>query len=315
MNKLLGGTLFILMSAFCTTAQTYDKEKQQILELVNQHRANLGLQKVILVPEISAVCEKHSKRMADGIIRMSHTGFEERTGAFVNNGATENIAWTGGDGKSAFQLWKDDPPHRVNMEGASLNQMGVGIAKDSKGMLYYTQVFIASPNSAKPIPNSGAKDRGSNESLCPFKREQQKDPNPVVKPVQPQKPNENTDKGIGILKNVRPVKNQITFMYAMYTMFYFNEDKGKGAIRIDNKEYSIDDFAYNDKTEEFEFWGNEVDIVVKVTPLPDNDVASSKKITGAPSDALMGRALTADIETKTQKFRLSNLTVVDCPKH
>jgi uncharacterized protein YkwD len=55
----------------------------------------------------------------------------------------ENIA--AGDAKASLveimRAWMDSKPHRENILGVDYTEIGVGLADDQKGQVYYTQVF------------------------------------------------------------------------------------------------------------------------------------------------------------------------------
>jgi uncharacterized protein YkwD len=58
--------------------------------------------------------------------------------------AGENIAMGMRTPAEVMNAWMNSPGHRNNILNNSFNEIGVGLAKDSKGRQYWTQMFIKS---------------------------------------------------------------------------------------------------------------------------------------------------------------------------
>ena len=56
--------------------------------------------------------------------------------------AAENLASGQGTPAQVMNTWMSSSGHRANILNSTYNQIGVGIARDSKGKLYWTQMFI-----------------------------------------------------------------------------------------------------------------------------------------------------------------------------
>ena len=41
-----------------------------------------------------------------------------------------------------MNFWMNSSGHRANILNANFNQIGVGVARDNRGTLYWTQMFI-----------------------------------------------------------------------------------------------------------------------------------------------------------------------------
>ncbi|WP_253274363.1 CAP domain-containing protein [Myxosarcina sp. GI1] len=122
--------------------------KQSILDGVNQYRSTKNLPPLSLNSAISQQAKTHSKNMAQGQVSFSHEGFKGRvqalSGKISYRRAAENLAYNSGYAKPAKQAvdgWIDSPSHRHNMLG-NYNLTGIGIAKNSQGEYYFTQIFI-----------------------------------------------------------------------------------------------------------------------------------------------------------------------------
>ena len=98
-----------------------------------------------MMKDLNAIAQKHSEDMARGRVGFGHGGFNQRS-AMANKAIkhihsfAENVAYGATTGKQVVTLWKNSPGHRRNMLG-HYKYIGIGIAKDRQGRIYYTQVF------------------------------------------------------------------------------------------------------------------------------------------------------------------------------
>jgi uncharacterized protein YkwD len=122
--------------------------EQEINRRVNQYRLSKNLPPLQMNGEISYVARIHSQNMANKTATFSHDGFDNRAKTVGKTipykSFAENLAYIKGypDLVSvAVQGWIDSPGHRKNMEG-KFNLTGVGIAKNSEGEYYFTQLFL-----------------------------------------------------------------------------------------------------------------------------------------------------------------------------
>ena len=132
-------------TATSTTAE-YAKFSEDILERINQHRRSRGLSALKINNVIVAEAEKHSQQMATGRTAFGHAGFDARISRISNQiGAArksaENVALGSRTANEVVTGWLNSPGHRKNIEG-DFNLTGIGIARNKKGVLYYTQLFI-----------------------------------------------------------------------------------------------------------------------------------------------------------------------------
>jgi uncharacterized protein YkwD len=116
----------------------------EIVELVNRHRATLGLRPLTISKAITAPSKVHSQNMAAGRVGFSHTGFDYRTAeirkAIGGVGFAENLAYGQTTAASVVDSWLKSPGHRKNIEG-DFTHIGIGIAQSKDKTLYYTQIF------------------------------------------------------------------------------------------------------------------------------------------------------------------------------
>ncbi|MEO6314731.1 MAG: CAP domain-containing protein [Chitinophagaceae bacterium] len=117
-----------------------------IINGVNAYRATKGLPALRLMALAASEAARHSTNMAAKRIPFGHSGFNERAVAIANemsgtSSTGENIAFGKMTWRQVIDAWLKSPDHKANIEGA-FNYTGVGVAKDKRGIVYYTQIFI-----------------------------------------------------------------------------------------------------------------------------------------------------------------------------
>ncbi len=122
--------------------------EQEVVRLVNLERRKRGLQPYTHNQKLSQVARTKSEDMKDKNY-FSHTSptygspFEmmKRFGIKFT-AAGENIAKGQRTPQKVMQTWMNSPGHRKNILSNSFTQIGVGLARDSRGVTYWTQMFI-----------------------------------------------------------------------------------------------------------------------------------------------------------------------------
>lgn len=94
----------------------------------------------------SVEAESHSKAMAQRRTGFGHGGVEQRIRRIESkigtvSMAAENVAYGKMTARQVVKGWINSARHRANIEGR-FSQTGIGVARNSKGVLYYTQIFI-----------------------------------------------------------------------------------------------------------------------------------------------------------------------------
>jgi uncharacterized protein YkwD len=157
MRPLAASSGFLVLLALVASAQENEKKKpafkvsadeQKLLELTNAERKNLELPPLKPNPILFQLAREHSRNMAKQetlnheldcktpFDRMKEANYEYRR-------AGENIAYSGGETTLADILkgWMESEGHRANILHEGYTEIGLGIAKNDKGEVYYTQVF------------------------------------------------------------------------------------------------------------------------------------------------------------------------------
>ena len=116
-----------------------------VLEQTNRFRRSRGLAALVMNENLNAIAQKHSYNMARGRIGFGHGGFNKRDAEARRklkdvSSFAENVAYGPTSGREVVEMWKKSPGHRRNMLGR-YKYIGIGIFKDRKGRIYYTQIF------------------------------------------------------------------------------------------------------------------------------------------------------------------------------
>ena len=120
----------------------------EVVRLVNVERAKAGLPALTQNWELSRVARYKSQDFIDKNY-FAHqsptygTPFQMMTAFNIRySAAGENIAKGQNSPAAVMSAWMGSAGHKSNILSPSYNQIGVGVAKDSRGSLYWTQMFI-----------------------------------------------------------------------------------------------------------------------------------------------------------------------------
>ncbi|MEU4425741.1 CAP domain-containing protein [Actinoplanes sp. NPDC024001] len=122
----------------------------EVIKLVNAERKKAGCGTLAGESRLHAAAQKHSELQAEKNT-MSHqlpgeAGMGDRVTAegYRWGGVAENVAAGYTTPASVMDGWMNSPGHKANILNCGYKHIGVGVAKSSKGTLYWTQNF-ASP--------------------------------------------------------------------------------------------------------------------------------------------------------------------------
>ncbi|MBE9015042.1 CAP domain-containing protein [Chroococcidiopsidales cyanobacterium LEGE 13417] len=122
--------------------------ERTVFNRINQYRQGRNLAPLTWDNSISNQARIHSQNMASGAVPFSHNGFQQRVQEIAKvisyRGAAENVAYNQGyadPAANAVQGWLNSSGHQRNIVG-SYNLTGIGVARNSKGEYYFTQIFI-----------------------------------------------------------------------------------------------------------------------------------------------------------------------------
>lgn len=130
-----------LESHFDTTQdQTF---ANHVLDIVNEHRATLGLADLELHVESKNKAIEHTAYMV-AQNKMSHDNFFQRSNYLKSKGAdfvSENVAYGQRSPEAVVEAWLNSPSHKEAIE-SDYSHTGIGVIANKNGINYYTQIFI-----------------------------------------------------------------------------------------------------------------------------------------------------------------------------
>jgi uncharacterized protein YkwD len=156
--------LFFFLTFTNINAQTTAKNTEvdasithSILIDINAYRKNYQLPPLQEDSRISSVAKSHALNMAKHRVSFGHTYFLKRVATIKSqiksaDTAAENVAYNYKDAHDVVNNWILSSGHRKNIVG-NYNLTGIGIARDAKGSLYFTQIFIKT-GSTKYVPKA-----------------------------------------------------------------------------------------------------------------------------------------------------------------
>lgn len=137
--------------------------ESQVLTLVNQHRAALGLGALSNSPTLTNSAHWKSLHMAF-YAYMQHDDPAPPVGRTVSDRLAacgypigtvswgENIAYGYATPQDVMNAWLNSPGHRANIENASYRAIGIGAAQNASGVIYWTQDFGSLVDAGTPPP-------------------------------------------------------------------------------------------------------------------------------------------------------------------
>lgn len=124
-----------------------DNFDQEILNLVNQERANVGADPLRINEQLDQAADLHSQDQANMNV-MTHkgsNGSEIGTRAqdvgYQYSAAGENVAAGYPDAEAVMAGWMGSSGHRNNILSDGFEELGVGYSVGSDGTAYWTQNF------------------------------------------------------------------------------------------------------------------------------------------------------------------------------
>jgi uncharacterized protein YkwD len=121
---------------------------QEVIDLVNQERTKAGVPALQIHPGLMKEAERYATRMAKANT-LSHDldgSLMKRLDALSTYNpytAGENIAYGYTSATEVMVGWMSSTGHKANILNPAFKDTGVGIIPDSKGQLYYCQIFAA----------------------------------------------------------------------------------------------------------------------------------------------------------------------------
>ena len=116
----------------------------EIMELINAHRINEGLNPLNDHSTVKAVAYTHTDYMIE-VNNVSHDNFFQRKQSLQLNAnaniVSENVAYGFSSAESVVNAWLNSPSHRENIEG-NYTDFDISAEKNNEGKWYFTNIFI-----------------------------------------------------------------------------------------------------------------------------------------------------------------------------
>ncbi|MDY2586924.1 CAP domain-containing protein [Winogradskyella aquimaris] len=116
----------------------------EIMELINAHRINEGLDPLQDHSTVKAVAFTHTDYMVE-VNNVSHDNFFQRKQSLQLNAnaniVSENVAYGFSSAESVVNAWLNSPSHRENIEG-DFTDFDISAEKNNEGKWYFTNIFI-----------------------------------------------------------------------------------------------------------------------------------------------------------------------------
>lgn len=161
--------VLVILGPFLTVGGALAQQENPALPFytrVNDVRLANGLPPYGWSDLLAAAAQRHADDLAAHRLA-SHTGSDGSTprqriaeagyAAWGNGAVVGENFWTGhGNIQDALDWFMGDPPHRENLLSRRYREIGIGVATDSEGRVYYVLDFGARPNVLPVFINDGA---------------------------------------------------------------------------------------------------------------------------------------------------------------
>lgn len=123
---------------------TYNAIELETLNLINNYRSSVGLNRLEKINHISYKSEEHDFYMIDNNV-LNHYNFAARSKNIIKvlgaKSVGENIAYNFNSPKDALNAWLNSPDHKINLVG-DYTHFGIAIKENpATGEKYYTNIF------------------------------------------------------------------------------------------------------------------------------------------------------------------------------
>lgn len=116
----------------------------EILQLLNNHRIEMGLNPLNNLNIVKSVAFTHTDYMVE-INQVNHDNFFQRRNSLVQNAGainvSENVAYGYSSAQAVVNAWINSPSHKENIEG-NYTDFDISAEQNSDGRWYYTNIFI-----------------------------------------------------------------------------------------------------------------------------------------------------------------------------
>jgi len=122
----------------------YMADEVQVLDLINNYRQSIGLNRLERIDFVSVKSEEHTNYMVS-TGSMNHNFFQDRYESIMTTlgakNVSENLACNYNTAQSVLNAWLNSPGHKANIEG-DFTHFGISIRANAQGVKYYTNIFV-----------------------------------------------------------------------------------------------------------------------------------------------------------------------------
>ncbi len=122
----------------------YKTDEVQVLDLINNYRQSIGLNKLEKIDYVSVKSEEHTNYMVS-TGSMNHNFFQDRYESIMTTlgakNVSENLACNYNTAQSVLNAWLNSAGHKANIEG-DFTHFGISIRANAQGVKYYTNIFV-----------------------------------------------------------------------------------------------------------------------------------------------------------------------------
>ena len=127
--------------------EVQNSRAQQVINLTNKERNKAGLPDLKASSQLSRLAQLKAEDMArNGYFSHTSPTYGSAFDMMKSQGisyrsAGENLAKGQPSAQAAMNGWMNSSGHRANILGSQYSEIGVGIAKNGKGTIYWVQIF------------------------------------------------------------------------------------------------------------------------------------------------------------------------------
>ncbi len=152
-GTIIFSALLFTLSAYCGDNKDYASSlktdtslslDEQILDLENQYRKQLGLEPFQLEPNIYTIAQEHSMAMATGETPYGFEGLSEKCSAILGSSETSYtiLRISSSNPKDALNTWLNSSGNKKSIESSTFNYVAISAVQSEYGQWFYTQIFI-----------------------------------------------------------------------------------------------------------------------------------------------------------------------------
>ena len=176
---IAGGLMLMLGSVAVTGTAHAGGDSSTLVSLTNSERGNRGLPKYSTSSALTSVAQAWAKQLATSRTLKHNPRLTSQVTGYDYVG--ENVGY-GANAAQIHRALMNSAPHKANILDRNFTQIGVGAARDSKGVLWIAEVFRDPAGSSAPKAKPKPKPKPKAAPKPAAKPKPKAAPKPVAKP-------------------------------------------------------------------------------------------------------------------------------------